>query len=87
MPRQARLDIPGALHHIMVRGINKFKAFKEEQDKLCFLERLGQNVLQGECKVYAWVVMDNHAHILFKSGRAGICNSLVLPELFFPKSA
>ena len=23
MPRQARLDVPGALHHIMVRGINK----------------------------------------------------------------
>jgi hypothetical protein len=47
MPRQARLDMPGALHHIMVRGINKSTVFKDEQDKARFLERLGQNVSKG----------------------------------------
>jgi len=31
MPRQARLDVPGALHHIMVRGINKSAIFKDDQ--------------------------------------------------------
>lgn len=72
MPRQARLDVPGALHHIMVRGINKSKIFQVTQDKKLFLERLGQNVIDGECSVYAWVLMDNHAHILFKSGKHGI---------------
>jgi putative transposase len=72
MPRQARLDIPGALHHIMVRGINKSKIFKDDQDKKLFLERLGKNVIEGKCSVYAWVLMDNHAHILFKSGKQGI---------------
>jgi len=41
MLRQARLDIPGALHHIMVRGINKSAVFKEDQNKTLFLERLG----------------------------------------------
>ena len=40
MPRQARLDVPGALHHIMVRGINKSKIFDDDQDKSKFLERL-----------------------------------------------
>ena len=72
MPRQARLDIPGALHHIMVRGINKAKIFDDDQDKTRFLERLGQNVLAGNCSVYAWVLMNNHVHILFKSGSYGI---------------
>jgi len=72
MPRQARLDIPGALHHIMVRGINKAKIFDDDQDKSRFLERLGQNVVAGNCSVYAWVLMDNHVHILFKSGSHGI---------------
>jgi putative transposase len=60
MSRQARLDIPGALHHIMVRGINKSTIFKDEQDKARFLERLGQNVSKGKCSVYAWVLMDDH---------------------------
>jgi len=72
MPRQARLDVPGSLHHIMVRGINKTSIFKDDQDKNLFLERLGQNVIDGKCSVYAWVIMENHVHLLFKSGQRGI---------------
>jgi putative transposase len=72
MPRQARLDVPGALHHIMVRGINKSNVFRDDGDKSRFLERLGQTVSEGKCTVYAWVLMDNHVHILFKSGKDGI---------------
>ena len=72
MPRQARLDVPGALHHIMIRGMDKSKIFKDDQDKTRFLERLGQNVEEGNSSVYAWVLMDNHVHILFKSGKDGI---------------
>jgi len=72
MPRQARLDVPGALHHIMVRGINRSSIFKDDQDKNLFLERLGQNVIDGKCSVYAWVIMENHVHLLFKSGQQGI---------------
>ncbi len=51
MPRHARLDVPGALHHIMVRGINNAKIFDDNEDKARFLERLGQNVLEGQCSV------------------------------------
>ncbi len=56
----------------MVRGIDKSKIFKDDQDKAKFLERLGQNVLEADCSVYAWVLMDNHVHLLFRSGRQGI---------------
>jgi len=72
MPRRARLDIPGALHHIMVRGINKATIFEDDQDRVQFLNRLGENVFDGRAAVYAWALMTNHAHILFKSGKQGI---------------
>ncbi len=72
MPRQARLDVPGALHHIMVRGIDKTDIFKDDQDRGLFLERLGLNVADGKSTVYAWALMRNHVHILFKSGKDGI---------------
>lgn len=72
MPRQARLDVPGALHHIMVRGINKSAIFRDDQDRIKFLERLGQAVSDGKCTVYAWALMSNHLHLLFKSGKDGI---------------
>jgi len=64
MPRQARLDMPGALHHIMIRGINKSDIFPDDEDRLKFLERLGKNILKAKCSVYAWVLMNNHVHIL-----------------------
>jgi len=80
MPRQARLDTPGALHHIIVRDINKTAILKDKQDRSHLLERLGQNVTEGKCKIYAWVLMSNHVHILFKSGTDGI--SSVMRKLF-----
>ncbi|MDH4164645.1 MAG: transposase [Nitrospirota bacterium] len=72
MPRKARLDVPGALHHIMVRGIDKSNIFRDAGDKARFLERLGQNVQDANCTVHAWVLMDNHVHLLFRSGKDGI---------------
>ena len=56
----------------MVRGIDKTNIFRDEEDKARFLERLGKIVEDGKCTVYAWVLMDNHIHLLFKSGKAGI---------------
>ena len=72
MPRRARLDAPGALHHIMVRGINKAAIFSDDQDRQKFLERLGENIDAAQCDIYAWVLMTNHVHLLFKSGNKGI---------------
>lgn len=72
MPRQARLDMPGALHHIMVRGINKEAVFSEKGDKEQLLQRLGINLIDGKGTLYAWVIMNNHLHLLFKSGKRGI---------------
>lgn len=72
MPRKPRLDVPGALHHIMVRGNNKENIFSDDEDRSKFLQRMGENVVEGKCAVYAWVLMSNHVHILFKSGQKGI---------------
>jgi putative transposase len=72
MPRQARLDTAGALHHVMVRGINKSAIFGDNQDRQNFLERLSINLMDSNCYVYAWALMNNHVHLLFKSGGRGL---------------
>jgi hypothetical protein len=41
MPRKARLGVPGALHHIMIRGINRSAIFKDDQDKVQSAESAG----------------------------------------------
>jgi hypothetical protein len=40
MPRQARLDSPGTLHHLMIRGIEKKRIILDEQDRKDFVRRL-----------------------------------------------
>ena len=72
MPRQARLDIPGALHHIIVRGINKSSILDDDRDKAAFLDRIGEILGGTQDRIYAWALMRNHVHILFKSGQVGI---------------
>jgi len=56
----------------MVRGINRSPIFLDDQDRQRFLDRLGEEVVEGKCSVYAWVLMETHVHILFKSGHHGI---------------
>jgi REP element-mobilizing transposase RayT len=56
----------------MVRGINKTEIFSDEKDKEMFMQRLGAAVIEGQCAIYAWAVMDNHSHILIRSGKHGI---------------
>jgi putative transposase len=72
MPRQARLDATGALHHIMVRGINKTPILVDDRDRESFLERLHLNLDDSGCSIYAWTLMDNHIHLLVKSDGQGI---------------
>ena len=39
MPRKARIDAPGALHHITCRGIEGRKIFDDDADRGNFLDR------------------------------------------------
>jgi hypothetical protein len=39
--------MPGALHNVMVRGINRTTIFEDGQDKIRFLEQLGKDVTTG----------------------------------------
>ena len=41
MPRQALIDSPGTLHHIIVRGIERKKIFHEDKDRNDFLDPIG----------------------------------------------
>ena len=68
MPRQARLDAPGVLHHIMIRGIERRDIFVNDRDREDFLERLSKLLPQSETACYAWVFIPNHAHFLFRTG-------------------
>lgn len=72
MPRQARLDAPGTLHHVVIRGIEKKRIFEDADDKRSLLTRLEGLVTESGTKIYAWVLLTNHAHILLKTSSYGL---------------
>jgi REP element-mobilizing transposase RayT len=70
MPRGPRLDAPGVLHHVVARGIERGKIFRDDRDRMEFLARLGALALETETALYAWCLIPNHFHLLVRSGAA-----------------
>ncbi len=60
MPRQARLDAPGTLHHVMGRGIERTKIFRNKTDRDDFLNRVALLCQEKTWEVYAFALMENH---------------------------
>ena len=68
MPRKSRIDAPGSLHHIMARGIEGGKIFRDDKDRNHFLERLENILRDTETSCYAWALIPNHFHLLLRTG-------------------
>ena len=64
MPRSARLDMPGLLQHVIVRGIEKREIFNDDQDREFFVNRLTNLLKDTGVKCFAWALLSNHAHVL-----------------------
>ncbi len=55
MPRHRRLNIPGAINHIITRGLNRQDIFLDDCDRNDFLGRLEKNLSLTGGRCYAWV--------------------------------
>jgi len=72
MPRKSRIDAPGALHHIIARGIERCDIFKDNTDRNNFLDRLGIIFPETSTRCFAWALLPNHFHLLLKTGAVPI---------------
>ena len=72
MPRKSRIDAPGALHHIIARGIERRSIFSDDDDRDDFLKRLGIVLLETGTVCYAWALIPNHFHLLLRTGKVPI---------------
>jgi hypothetical protein len=64
MPRKARIDAPGALHHVIIRGIERWKIFRSGYDIQNFITRLVELIAESKNDCYAWALLSNHGHFL-----------------------
>jgi putative transposase len=68
MPRKARIDATGALHHIIVRGIEGRKIFRDDSDRENFIDRLADLLPRTQTRCFAWALLPNHVHLLLQTG-------------------
>jgi putative transposase len=76
MPRQARLDAPNTLHHVMMRGLERRAIFTDDVNRADFLARLATLAEAGAFLVYAWALLPNHAHLLLRTGKRPLARSM-----------
>ena len=62
-----RIYFENAVYHVMSRGNNRQFILKAQDDKLNFLESLSKYKIRYDFKLYAFVLMDNHFHLLLEA--------------------
>jgi REP element-mobilizing transposase RayT len=72
MPRGPRLDAPGVVHHVMVRGIEQSAIFQNDDDRADFIRRLARLLPDTQTTCLAWCVLPNHVHLALRSGPRGL---------------
>ena len=72
MPRAPRIDVPNALYHVISRGNGREDIFWADDDRLRFLRQLADGLKTAGILLYAYVLMDNHFHLLVRTPRANL---------------
>ncbi|PNU18684.1 transposase [Geothermobacter hydrogeniphilus] len=74
MPRQARIDNPGLLQHVIARGVNGQDIFLVNADREDFVQRPSRLLDDTETHCYAWALLDNHFHLLLTPMKQPLAN-------------
>jgi len=77
MARLPRIDFPGVPQHLIVRGNNRGLMFRDDGDRIIFLRYLGDALNACACDLHAYVLMDNHVHLLATGHVAGELSELM----------
>ena len=76
MARQLRIEYAGAYYHVLSRGNNQQVIFLSDRDRNTFLKTLARLSERFEVDILAFVLMDNHYHLLLRTNRANLSKSM-----------
>ncbi|MGH7826698.1 MAG: transposase [Candidatus Binatia bacterium] len=76
MARKPRVEFEGAFYHVIVRGNQRQKIFRDDRDRLYYLKRVEHYRQRYGFIVYAYVLMSNHVHFLVETGKTPLSKIL-----------
>lgn len=72
MPRQLRIEYPGAIYHVMNRGDRREPIFHDDSDRQRFLATLGEACTKTDWQMHAYCLMHNHFHLVMETPNANL---------------
>ena len=72
MPRQVRIEYAGAMYHVMARGNRRADIVFDDGDRKTFLRTLGEVCKRAGFRIHAYVLMNNHYHLLLETPQANL---------------
>ena len=76
MPRQLRIDYPGAIHHVMSRGDRRENIYKDDVDRQDFVKTLAEACQKADWQVHAYCLMSNHFHLVVETPNANLVEGM-----------
>lgn len=75
MARHLRVEYPGAIYHVAVRMLGDWKKeenrlFEDDADRVRFVTRLAEKVAQYDIRLYLYVLLTNHVHLVLETPQA-----------------
>ncbi len=77
MARLPRTDLAGIPQHVVQRGNNRLPCFLDDDDRQRYLQCLRSALVRFGCRLHAYVLMDNHVHLLLTPGESGAVSRLM----------
>jgi REP element-mobilizing transposase RayT len=76
MGRRPRIDMPGGVHHVMNRGVDRQCVFFGDADRVEFGARLSEIHRRNGIETLAYCLMDNHFHLLVRAPDGGLSDAM-----------
>jgi REP element-mobilizing transposase RayT len=75
MGRPLRIQFPGAIYHVVTRGVDRRPIFRVDDHRLLLLRLLGRTVELDEIRIHAYCLMTNHLHLLVETPRGNLAQA------------
>ena len=72
MARRPRIEFAGAVYHVITRGNNRQKVFKDDRDRNAYLEKLSHCCETKEVKLLCYCLQSNHVHVLVETPKGNL---------------
>ena len=76
MARPLRIERPGGRYHVTARGNERRAIYRQDGDRYHFLELLGEATERFGIRIHAYVLMDNHFHLLIETPEANLSRAM-----------